>query len=206
MAQTLLMTEFSIDKSASNCWIHSVLFDGQMDLDLDARLEALLASLAPKPTGDAQPKTVDPQKEQDLFADVLNNYCDPKVQHDFDQLGAEAKGKMLKALQVTIEEKAKSVFNNQMLKAARQGGNAPSQDVKMCPIARALSLHHSFFVNQEVIDLLRTQILPMWGSHVPKPILGYSWCYGVAKVSLRTSIRPCQGPRLNCVSLHYRHT
>ena len=186
------ITEFSIDKSASKRWIHSVLFDGQMDLDLDARLEALLASVAPNPTRDAQRKTVDPQEEQDLFADVLNNYCDPKVKHDFDQLGAEAKGKMLKALQVTIEEKAKGVWINQMAKAARQGGNAPSQDVKTCPIARALSLHQPCSVNQEVIDLLRTEILPMWGSLVPKPILGYFWCYGVAKV-LRTSIRPCQG-------------
>ena len=170
-----------------------------MDLDLDAlqnlvqdpsRLEALLASVAPNPTKDAQRKTVDPQKEQDLFADVLNNYCDPKVQHDFDQLGAEAKGKMLKALQVTIEQTAQQVSLNTMLKAASQGGSAASQDVKTCPIARALSLHQSCSVNQEVIDLLRTQILPMWGSLVPKPILGYSWCYSVAKVRRRTSIRP----------------
>lgn len=189
----MFITRFSIDKSASKRWIHSVLFDGQMDLDLDARLEALrlealLASVAPNPTRDAQRKTVDPQEEQDLFADVLNNYCDPKVKHDFDQLGAEAKGKMLKALQVTIEEKATGVWKNQMVKAARQGGNAPSQDVKTCPIARALSLHQPYSVNQEVIDLLQTEILPTWGSLVPKPILGYFWCYGVAKV-LRTSIR-----------------
>ena len=208
MTQTLLTTEFSIDKGASNCSFHSVLFDGQMDLDLDAlqnlaqdpsRLEALLASVAPNPTRDVQRKTLDPQKEQDLFADVLNNYCDPTVQHDFDQLGAEAKRKMLKALQVTIEETPQSVSLNKMMKAASQGVNAASQDVKTCPITRALSLHQSCSVNREVIDLLRTQILPLWGSIVPKPILGYSWCYGVSKVSLRTSIKTI--PRLNYVSL-----
>eukprot|EP00434_Breviolum_minutum_P013681 symbB.v1.2.012060.t1/scaffold825.1/size159525/1 len=144
--------------------------------------QALLASVAPNPTRDVQRKTVDPQKEQDLFADVLNNYCDPTVQHDFDQLGAEAKRKMLKALQVTIEETAQSVSLNKMMKAASQGVNAASQDVKTCPITRALSLHQSCSVNREVIDLLRTQILPLWGSIVPKPIQLFQHQQGLAQM------------------------
>mmetsp|Transcript_16946 Transcript_16946/g.59232 ORF Transcript_16946/g.59232 Transcript_16946/m.59232 type:complete len:854 (+) Transcript_16946:85-2646(+) len=145
-----------------------------------------LAAAAPKRAASSAPSVKDIAS---AYEDVLRAFCDGGLIGEFEGLQPDAQASLLKALQVVVEETNMQLCMTERLAGSGLGGKleaiANQKDHGMvddaCPVVRALRIHSSQPITSRVVDHLSSEVLPQWGTILPKPLMLMSYNIGFQK-------------------------
>ncbi|CAK9050535.1 unnamed protein product [Durusdinium trenchii] len=133
------------------------------------------AALQPPPER-AAPSVKDVRKAAEeqapaIYSEVLASYCHPDAICHYDNLPEEERGKLLKALRITVEENFQHITHQLMIQGLSNKVSArASEQVRDSPLVRALRLVNKSEVLQlEAIEAV-TASLGNWGRKMPRDI------------------------------------